>query len=82
MIYLINPLASPRARAPSLKYGYVNTVTSPFEVKELIQNKLYLYQLIINIIIIYLKISSSSKNLKSTKCEVFQIFRKSIFEYL
>ena len=32
-----NPLASPNAGAPALKYGYVNTVTpSPVEVKGLI----------------------------------------------
>ena len=32
----INPLASPCAGAPALKYGYVNTVTSsPGEVKGL-----------------------------------------------
>ena len=34
---VINPLASPGAGAPTLKYGYVNTVTtSPCEVKGLI----------------------------------------------
>ena len=33
-IIFINPLASPSAGAPALKYGYVNTVTnSPSEVK-------------------------------------------------
>ena len=33
---LINPLASPGSGAPTLKYGYVNTVTqSPSEVKGL-----------------------------------------------
>ena len=41
----INPLASPSAVAPALKYGDVNTVTpSPGEVKGLmniLQNKLY-----------------------------------------
>ena len=36
----INPLASPSARAPALKYGYVNTVTtSPGEVKGLMKKK-------------------------------------------
>ena len=34
---VINPLASPSAGAPALKYGYVNTVTlSPGEVRGLI----------------------------------------------
>ena len=34
---IFNPLASPCAGAPALKYGYVNTViTSPGEVKGLI----------------------------------------------
>ena len=34
---LVNPLASPSAGAPALKYGDVNTVSSsPGEVKELI----------------------------------------------
>ena len=36
MIFTINPLASPSAGAPALKYGDVNTVTpSPGEVKGL-----------------------------------------------
>ena len=36
-IYFINPLASPYAGAPALKYGNVNTETpSPSEVKGLI----------------------------------------------
>ena len=36
-ISIINPLASPSAGAPALKYGDVNTVTpSPGEVKGLI----------------------------------------------
>ena len=36
-IIIINPLASPSAGAPALKYGDVNTVTpSPGEVKGLI----------------------------------------------
>ena len=41
--YIINPLASPSAGAPALKYGDVNTVTpSPGEVKELkILNYIY-----------------------------------------
>ena len=48
-----NPLASPNAGAPALKYEYVNTVTpSPGEVKGLI----YVYILIFLIIIIYLYI--------------------------
>ena len=35
-IIFINPLASPNAGAPALKYGYVNTEThSPGEVKGL-----------------------------------------------
>ena len=35
---MINPLASPSAGAPALKYGDVNTVTpSPGEVKGLIK---------------------------------------------
>ena len=39
----INPLASPNAGAPALKYGDVNTVTpSPGEVKGLIFNVLVL----------------------------------------
>ena len=38
----INPLASPSAGAPALKYGDVNTVTpTPGEVKGLIQFNLY-----------------------------------------
>ena len=37
----INPLASPSAGAPVLKYGDVNTeTTSPGEVKGLINNKI------------------------------------------
>ena len=37
ILYIINPLASPRSGAPALKYGDVNTVTpSPGEVKGLI----------------------------------------------
>ena len=40
-IQKINPLASLCVGAPSLKYGYVNTVTtSPGEVKRLIDSKL------------------------------------------
>ena len=36
--FFINPLASPYAGAPALKYGNVNTVTpSPGEVKGLIR---------------------------------------------
>ena len=36
LIFFINPLASPSAGAPALKYGDVNTVTpSPGEVKGL-----------------------------------------------
>ena len=39
MISLINPLASPCAEAPSLKYGDVNTVNpSPGEVKGLMDD--------------------------------------------
>ena len=39
MIYSFNPLASPSAGAPVLKYGDVNTVTpSPGEVKGLMNN--------------------------------------------
>ena len=39
-ISIINPLASPSAGAPALKYGDVNTeTTSPGEVKGLIKNK-------------------------------------------
>ena len=38
-IKIINPLASPSAGAPALKYGDVNTeTTSPGEVKGLIFN--------------------------------------------
>ena len=38
----INPLASPSAGAPALKYGDVNTVIpSPGEVKGLIEFNLY-----------------------------------------
>ena len=38
--YIINPLASPSAGAPALKYGDVNTVTpSPGEVKGLMKMK-------------------------------------------
>ena len=37
---MINPLASPSAGAPALKYGYVNTETSsPGEAKGLITVK-------------------------------------------
>ena len=35
----INPLVSPSAGAPALKYGDVNTVTPPGEVKGLINNQ-------------------------------------------
>ena len=37
-IFVFNPLASPNAGAPALKYGDVNTVTpSPGDVKGLIK---------------------------------------------
>ena len=40
MLKLLNPLASPCAGAPALKYGDVNTeTTSPSEAKGLIKNK-------------------------------------------
>ena len=40
VIIFINPLASPSAGAPALKYGYVNIVTpSPGEVKGLKEMK-------------------------------------------
>ena len=42
-ISIINPLASPSAGDPALKYGDVNTVTpSPGEVKGLIVNSYFL----------------------------------------
>ena len=44
----INPLASPSAEAPALKYGDVNTeTTSPGEVKGLIKKWIKKYQNII-----------------------------------
>ena len=40
---IFNPLASPCAGAPALKYGYANTVTpSPGEVKGLMKYQSYL----------------------------------------
>ena len=41
----INPLTSPSAEAPALKYGDVNTVTPyPCEVKGLIDYYIYILQ--------------------------------------
>ena len=46
---IINPLASPSAGAPALKYGDVNTVTpSPGKVKGLINKKEYYISLNLN----------------------------------
>ena len=43
-IWSINPFASPRAGAPALKYGYVNTlIPSPGEAKGLIVPKKMAY---------------------------------------
>ena len=48
---IINPLASPCAGAPALKYGYVNTVTtSPGEVKGLMLKMILKMKIMMKII--------------------------------